>query len=204
MRSLCLAAALTICAWANPAFADHGDSFIRHTCAGSIRFFRAELLGLNNIGEIYLLEDADRKRAADVLAREAQLYLLDLPATITCRFHDGTRIRLESYPNSGNERHLFPGSRIRLTINGKTVLDNVGFDTDCDRSIVGISIDPGSEPEGTGEVEVTMEPSSVRGPLSPDDPLSKLPTTLTLKFTTVDATSYDTKSDPMSIRNCYN
>ena len=195
MRLVVAAFACALLVSGPSARADWGVTFVRPTCVGSIRLFSVETFDLTNIDELYLLDSEDRLRAADTIVKEGNLYLDDLPVSIDCRFHDGTVINFRTVPNGGDERHVFPGSSLTLTINGRVVLGNVGLNTDCVRTVFGLSI----EPDGGEFVVVGMGRSSALHPVGPDNEINKLPTSFRVPFDK----PYDTKNDPMLIGNCY-
>jgi hypothetical protein len=183
MRLASIVIALQGCFWASHSLADSGYTFLRATCAGSINYFEVLQKDISNI-------DGGPTLFAK-LKSEARLFVIDEPAAISCLFDDGTLVKFVSEPNGADDRHPSPGSRVTITINGKPVVRNVSFASDCpDHTLRAIEIDHNLDRAVRLFIEKTHEGSVMYG----EPPL----------FGRVEySRPYDDKADPLWIRNCY-
>ena len=187
MKYVSIILTLQVCLWASLSWADTGYTYLHATCAGPINYFEVRRKDISNI-------EGDPKVLSTVFAkvrREASLFLIDKRAVISCSFADGTRVKLLSEPNGADARHPFPGSRVTLTINDQTVVQNVAFASDCpDRSLRAIEVDHNLDRAARLFTEKRQEGSVEFG----EPPL----------FGRIEySRPYDAKVDPLRIRNCY-
>jgi hypothetical protein len=170
--------------------ADWGFEFLRVSCNAKENFFEAKeevLFGLDDIQ----FEFDKVKRDANVRAYAANqsLYLVaGYKQRVSCTLSDGTKIRLRTNPNPADEHNLFPGASATLVVNGKAIFSDLSFPTDCEHTLIGVTID-----KARGDFAFLTMRSNVDY-----KPYVDFPTEAAIGI----KTSYDSKTDALKIRNC--